>query len=373
MVPIIYISILKYQWQRSLGKPRQVCNFQKTRYRKRGIFDTMAIFRCHKCSYLREVPKQHIGKKVKCPVCQQVILIYDTLVFIKKVLEKYLNMRTEFRHLKKSLPSVTTEIFEEANKANTIVSDMDIFNTTAMTEKQQYQPILNWFKGKKVQLNIDKDAIDTTGFFDEVAIKLGDNYDLLKIVIDKIKRMQKKGYTNVTLNLSVYSQKEAALIKEFCEELYEYAFVAKYFVNRNQNKIHLSLQTAQPIVKFFNGEWLEWFAFMKLLVFCHERKISFSGLRSFSIHFPNKDQNELDTFFLINGVIPVFVECKSGEFRPFIDKYVKLRKRLQMNKTHFFMLVVGLSDEQIQGLSRMFEITFVNEKTFVKQISTLLN
>jgi hypothetical protein len=44
-----------------------------------------------------------------------------------------------------------------------------------------------------------------------------------------------------------------------------------------------------------------------------------------------------------------------------------------MDKTHFFMLVVGLSDEQIQGLTRMFDITFVNEKTFVKKISTLLS
>ncbi|MDM8557909.1 hypothetical protein [Candidatus Parabeggiatoa sp. HSG14] len=177
---------------------------------------------------------------------------------------------------------------------------------------------------------------------------------------------------NMTLNLSDYSQEEAALIKEFCEELYEYAFVAKCFFNRDKNKIHLTLQTAQPVVNFFNGEWLEWFAFMKLLAFCHEHKISFAGLRSFIIQFSNNDKNELDTFFLINGVIPVFVECKSGEFRPFIDKYIKLRKRLKMDKKHFFMLVLGLSDEQIQGLTRMFNITFVNEKTFVKQVSALL-
>ena len=330
----------------------------------------MAIFRCNQCGYLREVPNQHIGKKVKCPVCQQVIPIYNTLAFVKKVLEKYLSMRTEFLRLQKSLPSAATEISEEANKN---ADDMDIFNTTAMTEKQQYQPILNWFKSKKIQLKIDKAAIDTTGFFDEVAVKMGDNYDLLKVVIDKIKqRIQNKGHTNVTLNLSDYSQEEAVLIKGFCEELYEYAFVAKYFVNREQNKIHLSLQTAQPIVNFFNGEWLEWFAFMKLLAFCHERKISFAGLRSFIIQFPNKDKRELDTFFLINGVMPIFVECKSGEFRPFIDKYVKLRKMLNMDKKHFFMLVLGLTDKQNQGLTRMFDITFVNEKTFVKQVSALL-
>jgi len=284
----------------------------------------MAIFRCHKCGYLREVPNQHIGKKVKCPVCQHVMPIYDTLAFIKKVLEKYLSMQAELRrlqksipsattndsslfiktvsekylsmqaklhHLQKSLPSATTKISDEADEANKNADNMDIFNTTAFTEKQQYQPILNWFQSQNIQLNIDKEAIDTTGFFDEVAIKLGDNYDLLKVVTDKIKRLQKKGYTNVTLNLSDY------LIKAFCEELYEYAFVAKCFVNRHQNKIHLSLQTAQPIVNFFNGEWLEWFAFMKLLAFCHEHQISFSGLRSFHIQFPNNDKNELDTFF----------------------------------------------------------------------------
>jgi len=330
----------------------------------------MAIFRCNQCGYLREVPNQHIGKKVKCPVCQHVIPIYNTLAFVKKVLEKYLSMQTELHRLQKSLPSAATEIADEANKN---ADDMDIFNTTALTEKQQYQPILDWFKSKNIQLNIDKEAVDTTGFFDEVAIKLGDNYDLLKVVTDKIKRIQNKGHTNVvTLNLSDYSQEEAVLIKGFCEELYEYAFVAKYFVNREQNKIHLSLQMAQPIVKFFNGEWLEWFAFMKLLAFCHERKISFAGLRSFIIQFPNKDKRELDTFFLINGVMPIFVECKSGEFRPFIDKYIKLRKMLNMDKKHFFMLVLGLTDEQNQGLTRMFDITFVNEKTFVKQVSALL-
>ncbi|EDN68782.1 conserved hypothetical protein [Beggiatoa sp. PS] len=317
-------------------------------------------------------------KKAKCPACQQMMPIHDTLTFIKKVLKKYLSMEAEFRRLQKSLPSAATEISDEANKteiadeANKNASEMDIFNTTAMTEKQQYQPILNWFDSKNIQLNVDKEAVDTTGFFDEVAVKLGDNYDLLKVVTDKIKYIQRKGYTNVTLNLSDYSQEEVVLIKAFCGELYEQFFVAKYFVKKEQNKIHLILQTAQPIVKFFNGEWLEWFAFMKLLAFCHERQISFAGLRSFNIHFPDGENNELDTFFLINDE-PVFVECKSGEFRPFIDKYVKLRKRLKMDKKHFFMLVVGLSDEQLHGLTRMFDITFVNEKTFVKQISTLLS
>ncbi len=327
----------------------------------------MAIFRCNKCGHLREVPNQHIGKKVKCPVCKQAMPIYDTLHFIKNVLIKYFRVRKELRCLQESMSPTATQV-SNGNNEN---AEIDIFNTTVMSESQQYEPILKWFEHQQIQIKVDEEAVDTTGFFDEVAVKLGENYDLLKTVSDKIKRIQNKGYTNVTLNLSDYSQEEAVLIKEFCQELYEYAFVAKSFVKRRENKIHLSLQTAQPIIKFFNGEWLEWFAFMKLMAFCHERQISFSALRSFTIHFPDKDKNELDTFFLINKTIPVFVECKSGEFRQFVDKYSKLRKRLKIDKKQFLMLVSGLSDEQTQGLTSMFDITIVNEKNFVQHISAL--
>ncbi|MFK5970776.1 MAG: hypothetical protein QM487_11745 [Candidatus Marithrix sp.] len=317
----------------------------------------MAVFRCNKCRYLREVPNQHIGKKVKCPICQTTMPVYDTVFFIKDVLKQYSNVKKELRNLK-PVPITTN------------TSDMDIFNTTAMTEKKQYQPILDWFKSKNIQLDINKKALDTTGFFDDIAVKLGKNYSTLRIVTDKIKRIQKKGYTHMTLDLSDY-EKEANLIREFCEELYEYAFVSKCFFNRKKNLIHLDLQTAQPIVSFFNGEWLEWFAFMEILALCHKYKLDFAGLRNFKISFSNKDTNELDIFFLINNV-PIFIECKSGEFRPYIDKYIKMRKRLRIDKQNFFMLVVDLSDEQIQGLTNMFDITFVNEKSFAKQISTLL-
>ncbi|MDM8562247.1 hypothetical protein QUF54_02720 [Candidatus Marithioploca araucensis] len=329
----------------------------------------MAIFRCNKCGHLREVPNQHIGKKVKCPACKQMMPIHDTLHFIKNVLIKYFRVRKELSSLQEGLSPTATQV-SNGNNEN---AEIDIFNTTVMTESQQYEPILKWFEHQQIQIKVDEEAVDTTGFFDEVAVKLGDNYDLLKTVSDKIKRIQNKGYTNMTLNLSDYSQEEAVFIKEFCQELHEYAFVAKYFVKRRENKIHLSLQTAQPIMKFFNGEWLEWFAFMKLMAFCHEHQISFSGLRSFTIHFPEQDKNELDTFFLIKKTIPVFVECKSGEFRQFVDKYSKLRKRLKIDKKQFLMLVVGLSDEQTQGLTSMFDITIVNEKNFVQHVSTLMH
>ena len=253
------------------------------------------------------------------------------------------------------------------------LADINIYNTTAMASQQQYEPIMAWFERQQIQLDINHQAIDTTGFFDEVAIQLGDHYDTFKLVSDKIKHIQQKGYTNVKLTLSKKSQKQIAAITRFCQELYDYSFVAKYFYQKPDKIIRLTLQTAPAIVKFFNGEWMEWFVFMKLLEFFREKQLSVACLRNLSVTFPNEDAHELDVFFLTNSTLPLCIECKTGEFRKDIEKYSILRKRLKLEKTQFLVCVIGLSQEQTQGLSSMYDVTFVNEKNFLQHVEQLIS
>ena len=117
---------------------------------------------------------------------------------------------------------------------------------------------------------------------------------------------------------------------------------------------------------------MEWFVLIKLLKFCQEKRLEYSCLRNFMITFPNGDIHEIDVFFLLKGHIPLCIECKSGEFRQDIDKYSTLRKRLQLDKTQFFMCIVGLARKQSQGLTSMYELTFVNEKNFLNHVESLL-
>lgn len=42
----------------------------------------MAIFRCNKCGHIREVENNYTGKSVKCPKCDQVTKIRDTVAFL---------------------------------------------------------------------------------------------------------------------------------------------------------------------------------------------------------------------------------------------------------------------------------------------------
>lgn len=331
----------------------------------------MAIFRCSKCGHLREVSDEVIGKIVRCPQCKQPAPIHNTVAFIEKVLERYMSVYKELHQLRQQLSNPLVSSIKPEIAAKEM--DFDIHNTKAMTYSHQYEPIVRWFQQKQIQLEVDQNAVDTTGFFDEIALSLGEHYELLKEINDKITRAQRKGHTTVTLNFSHYSQKEIRNLTGFCQELYKYSFIAKYFYQKKEKRAHLTLQTAQAIVKFFNGEWLEWFVFMKLLSVFKEKRVRFSCLRSLDLIFPNEDRHELDVFFLINETIPLCIECKSGEFRSMIEKYVKLRKRLQIEKPSFLLLALGLTDEQSQGLSSMYDITFVNEKNFLDHVQSFLS
>ncbi|MCF6251276.1 MAG: hypothetical protein L3J75_08415 [Methylococcaceae bacterium] len=328
----------------------------------------MAILLCNKCSYLREAPDEYIGKTVKCPVCKEPVAIHNTITFVKNVIEKFQGLQKKYSKLKEEVELELVET-EDLNFDDV---DIDLHNTSAMTNQTQFKPIIDWFDQKGILLDVDTSKIDTQGFFDEIAVALGDNYELLKDVNDRIKKTQRKGYNSVTLAIANYSQKEVQSLTRYCKALYDFSFVAKYFYNKSEKRIHLTLQQTSSVVNFFNGEWLEWFVFMKLLMLFYEKKVPFSALRSFKVHFPNEDKHEVDVFFLINNKIPLFIECKSGEFRSTIEKYHKLRTRMGIDKQNFTMLVLGLSDEQTKGLTSMYEITFVNEKNFVEYFLTLL-
>ena len=327
----------------------------------------MSILLCNKCSYLREVSDQFVGKSVKCPVCKESVPIHNTVAFVKNVITKYQQLKGKYTELKGN-----EDTLESQRHIERLEDDIDLHNTSAMTNQTQFKPIIDWFDKKNIILDIDTKTIDTQGFFDEVAVALGDNYSLLKSINDQIKKAQRKGHGSIAVTISNYSQKEIQALTQYCKTLYDFSFVAKYFYNKQDRRIHLTLQKAKPVVNFFNGEWLEWFVFMKLLIIFYEKKIPFSVLRSFNVHFLNEDKHEVDVFFLVNNEIPLFIECKSGEFRSAIEKYQKLRKRMGIDKQNFTMFVLGLSDEQIKGLTSMYDITFVNENNFTEYFQQLV-
>lgn len=329
----------------------------------------MAIFRCNKCALLQEQADSLIGQNYACPGCGNLAPVYSAMFFIEKLLDKYFQAQREVIRLKVLVQkeNATTKPAIEAIPPE----NFDVFNTDHLASKVQHGPIVDWFGRKQIKVMANMRGVDTTGFFDEVAMSIGQNLPVLKEVLEKLRWAQQKEYSSATIQLDKKSPADAAAISAFCQQLYDFSFVAKCFHNRAENNVRLILQTAPTIRDFFNGEWLEWFALVTCLEYTKERKKRFSCARNLSITLANNESYELDVFMLIDGKLPICIECKTGEFRQNIDKYLSLRKRLGIDRKNFVMCITGLSDEHAKGLTAMYDLTFVNERELAAHLSRL--
>ena len=332
----------------------------------------MAVFLCGKCGHVREVSSEYIGRAVECPQCKVSGSIYDTVNLLNRLIGEYRAKSKELRELRARLapaePVGAAEPSGTAGVEQVPLADIDLHDTDALADPRQFKPILAWFERRQIQVEVNHRAMDTTGFFDEVAVRLGDRYEILKPVVNQLRYAQRRGFSAAKLALSKSDDDELAAVASFCRDLHQYSFIAKYFYQKDDRFAWLTLRTAPEIVRFFNGEWLEWYVFMKLLAFFRERRVPVACLRNPVVTFPNEDVHELDVFFLVDDRIPLCVECKTGEFRQDIDKYTRLVKRLNLEKEQFLVCATGIDEKQIQGFNSMYGVTFANETGFLEHV-----
>jgi hypothetical protein len=339
----------------------------------------MAILRCPHCQFLKEVNDKHLGKTTSCPNCKQSAKVVDTIKLVKTAIEKFQQAHEQNKKLKQDKIELQAQLdqFISITQANLEIPS-DLKQGYAF-ENQNYaavfndvQPIVQWFKKLNIEIQPNVAASDISGYFDEVAVMLGDNLTSLENVLDGIRYRQRKGYDKFTIQLNDYNKVTKKIIQKFCEMGYECTFFSKYHHNKGKNSIFLQLSDAPQIQHFFNGDWLEWYGLMKVATFLMAKEQKFTCLRNSTIKFTTQNaQNELDIFFLINNKQPLWIECKTGEFRDSINKYQTLRKCLNIDSNYAILLISGLDDEKAAAMSSMFKLTVVNEKTLLNHLSVI--
>lgn len=328
----------------------------------------MAVLVCLVCGFARELAEEHLGQIIRCPSCEKPAKVLKTAVVVNSLIERLKRLQGEINELRQA-----TQITAESSPQWGGISGYAFAHTAASQQLTNTQAAVEWFKARKLDVEIDPRATDISGFFDEIAVALGDDFDLLGLVLDKINFAYRKEFSRINIALDDYSQEEISRIKNFCRELYEAAFVAKYFRNKGEKQVQLTLQANQPTLKnFFAGDWLEWYAFMKIATLLTEAKRPFSCLKNFTLRFPNGDRYELDLFFLVEGKLPLWVECKSGEFRSAIGKYAQMREQLKIGKENMLLLALDLPDDRVAGMCSTFNSSIRNHHGFLEYVNGLL-
>jgi hypothetical protein len=332
----------------------------------------VAIYRCSACGLVRENTNAP-GSKIACEKCGVQTTLFATTFYVEKLVERYVVALRELEalqaaeeHQDEAAPESPREPVERKRLLE------ELHNTNMLATAAQHQPIQNWFAAKNIAAIFDYGLVDTTGFFDEAAKSIGDQYDLLSSAIEQVRFAYRKDITWLRLDTSKKDPQVVRAVNAAFRQLYSQSFFSRYFVNKKSGNIEVGMQPAQPVRAFFEGGWLEWYVFVEMLKLCAERNIAFSCARSVKIEFPNEEKRELDIAFLLRERFPIFIECKSGEFRADIDKYIKLTKKLGVDKSQFILCGADLNDQEAAGMSAMYPLTIVNLASLKTHLSALI-
>lgn len=338
----------------------------------------MPIYRCNQCNFVSKDSSVAIGSKLPCARCGTASTVYGTVFYVEKLVERYFSALREIKTLQEA-DSAPDAVAGEAAPALAVAAapvmqtlpDTDMLNTRRLATAEQHAPLQAWFAARQIDARFDHALVDTSGFFDDAARLIGDGYALFGELMDRVRFAYRQSHTGVSLELANLSQKDTQAITSLCRQLYSHTFFARYNYQKPEKIVRLTLQTAPVVRQFFDGGWLEWYAFIEQITQAAKRGQGFSCARGVKVVFPNEDLHELDVVCLPEGQPPVIIECKSGEFRRDIDKYLRLRKRLGLEPSRFIICAADLSEEQASGLSAMYELTFVNLHTLAPHLDQL--
>lgn len=286
------------------------------------------------------------------------VATYSALAFSRKLVALLKQSQVKNKQLEAQL----SQFHQPAQyEPNLDINELDLMQTDYLASKAQHQPLQVFFANKNIKTIFDYQAVNTNGYYDEAAKLIGDNYELFEKLIRRIVNAYQKDYTGTNFDVAKYNQNQTYLINQILREFYNHTLLAKYNYNKQSQKLNIVLQTALPIKNFFMGAWLEWFTLAKILSKINElkNKPKFSCARGAKIQLPNGDKHELDIVFLNHRNELFIIECKTGEYRSDLNKYLDLCKKLGISKNQFSLLVTDLTKEQADAMTAMYGINFI--------------
>lgn len=325
----------------------------------------MGIYYCNHCKHIAELPVSVQVTQTSCQNCQQTVKAYDTPFFVRNILERWAATRRELQSFQQQDDEENGQNINAQDTDNNL-DDVKFSDTDVLATEQQHQPLKSWFERQHIMPKFDYDTVNMRGFFDEASLLIGDNYDVFQDLLGRINWSYRKAHIGLNYDLNKLSQKDGQFINKTCRAFYSHTLFSRYDYYKQGKIVKLKLQKAPQIQKFFGGEWLEWFALSTILSHIEtiDKFPAFSIARSVNIQFQNEDLHELDVVFFSKGKQPIIIECKSGEFRNEIDKYLRLQKRLKLPASNFVILATNLDESQASALNGMYNLTFLTLKGF---------
>lgn len=327
----------------------------------------MAIYRCNHCNFIAEEGIAPVGKQIACSKCGQLTMVYPTVFYVEKLVERYTAVWRELEALKAQHPEDADDT--PVRSEQPALPDA---NLADLATAQQHAPLDVWLKGRSISAEFDFNKVNTSGYFDEAASQFGADYAFLGELLHRVQWSYKKSHTGLNIEIANLDQKQGQALQRFCRDLYNHTLFSRYHYQKPEKVLRIGLQAAPAVRQFFDGEWLEWFALGEVLKHAASQASKpLSVARGVKVRFPNEDLHEIDVMGMFLGELPFCIECKSGEFRRDIDKLLRIRKKMALPKERFIVCASDLDDAQAASLSAMYEMSFVTLSGLRTHLSSL--
>jgi hypothetical protein len=254
-----------------------------------------------------------------------------------------------------------TTVIEEDNETAIITTVAEV-----IIEDQKFSPPQDWLEKRGIKIKSLPASSGIDHIADRAALFLGDNFSVLQSFYEAVKRAVNRGYDESWFSLEDTPASTIAKVCELCTILHGSGFLIR-FRNLKRNPKHNPNQKAGIVFsplkdpgvnRFFTGGWLERYVVQVTeraaeAAFGRESKMPI--LREVQIELPTGCDRELDLLAGLPNDRVVWLECKTGDFRPFIPALQDLNKRfLKLSlDTAAVVIVEQLDDEQKASASAL--------------------
>ncbi len=233
--------------------------------------------------------------------------------------------------------------------------------TTAQPESAVVQPaphaeewdVAEWLKSRGLDVQGISQETPLDQGADEVALFLGDNYEALKDLL-RVLRSQVDGGTAHACKLNGRNEAAAIALRAWGKLLHNKVFLKKYYEDFHYGRLVAEIQPDPRIYRFFNGEWLE--RYVTSVAKIESQVLGLPKLTSFrGVTVKNQAQGdaELDLLAGCGADRVMWLECKSGEWRGYLQRYKWLNEdHLHLSPSQAALVIAEIVDDNQAAVAR---------------------
>gem|GEM_PF-5536643 len=199
-----------------------------------------------------------------------------------------------------------------------------------------------WFGERGITAEVQEET-EADRVFDRLAEYLGDHYADLHRIAGGIRwTILEREDTKLAVHKLSPSQKKRSL--EFIQMLNNLALLDSYHYNEGAGRLRFQARHDPRLLRFINGQWLERYVLVKGRKCFQGATVDVASARNIHVTAPPSGRFEMDVIFLVGGQ-PIWIECKSREFRRDIGKYAERAQLLGIPLDRTVVAVQSFEDE----------------------------